>query len=146
MYARTPRWELEVGHACLDVVPLARSQIGLVIITNPEPQDIKVLEDYIVLKEKHIARHQNVEKNIEAMEQTEWLISYLKEFQSTNRMEAIQSPFWPLEEGTRNEISIGDVALRIVVDENIFVHLPPMVIEAYWGPKSMRPSGQCIRQ
>jgi hypothetical protein len=32
------------------------------------------------------------------------------------------------------------------VDENIFVHLPPVVVEAYWGPKSMRPNGHCIRQ
>jgi hypothetical protein len=61
-------------------------------------------------------------------------------------MEAIQSPFWPLEEGTRNEVSIEGLASRNVVDESIFAHLPPVVVEAYWGPKSMRPSGQCIRQ
>jgi hypothetical protein len=42
------------------------------------------------LKEKYIAQHQNVENNIEAIEQTEWLISYLMEFPRT---EAIQSPF-----------------------------------------------------
>jgi hypothetical protein len=68
MYARTPWWELEVGHACLDAVPFACLPIGLATVTDLEPRDIKVLEDYIVLKEKHIARHQNVEKNIEAVE------------------------------------------------------------------------------
>ena len=55
MYTRTPWWEPEVGYACLDVVPSARLPIGLATVTNPEPQDIKALEDYIVLKEKHIA-------------------------------------------------------------------------------------------
>jgi hypothetical protein len=62
----------------------------LATATDLEPRDINVLEDYIVLKEKYIAQHQNVENNIEAIEQTEWLISYLKEFPRT---EAIQSPF-----------------------------------------------------
>ena len=47
-----------------------------------------------------------MEKNIEVVEQTKWLILYLKEFPTNDHMEAIQSPFWPLEEGTRNEVSI----------------------------------------
>jgi pyrimidine operon attenuation protein/uracil phosphoribosyltransferase len=61
MYARTPRW---------DAVPSACLPISLATIIDPEHRDIKVHEDYIVLKEKHIAQHQNVEKNIGAMEMT----------------------------------------------------------------------------
>jgi hypothetical protein len=61
-------------------------------------------------------------------------------------MEAIQSPFWPLEEGTRNEVNIKGLASKNVLDESIFVHLPPVVVEAYWGLKSMRPREQRIRQ
>jgi hypothetical protein len=87
-----------------------------------------------------------VEKNIEAVEQIEWLISYLKEFPTKDRMEVIQSPFWPLEEGITNEVSIEGVTSRKVVDKSIFIHLPLVVVDAYWGPKSMRPSGQRIRQ
>jgi hypothetical protein len=45
-----------VGHACLDAVPSTHLPI-VATVRDPEPQDIKVLEDYIVLKEKHIARH-----------------------------------------------------------------------------------------
>jgi hypothetical protein len=135
-----------VGHACLDAVPSAHLPIGFATVTDPEPRDIKVLEDYIVLKEKHIARNQNVEKNIEVVEQTEWLISYLKEFPTKDHMEVIQSPFWPLEEGITNEVSIEGVLSGNVVDESIFIHLPPVVVDAYWGPKSMKPSRQRIRQ
>jgi hypothetical protein len=60
----------EVGHACLDAMPSTCLPIGLATVTNLEPRDIKVLEDYFVLKEKHIAQYQNMERNIEAMEQT----------------------------------------------------------------------------
>jgi hypothetical protein len=42
----------------------------MVAITHSEPRDIKVLEGYINLKERRIARHQNVEKNTETVEQT----------------------------------------------------------------------------
>jgi hypothetical protein len=135
-----------LGHACLDAVPSTRLPIGLATITDPEPRDIKVLEDYIVLKEKHIARHQNVEKNIEVVEQTKWLISYLKEFPTKDRMEVLESPFWPLEEGVTNALSIEGVLSGNVMDESIFIHLPPVAVEANWGPKSMRPSGQRICQ
>jgi hypothetical protein len=35
MYARTPRWELEVGYACLDAVPSARFQLeGLQLLAQ----------------------------------------------------------------------------------------------------------------
>jgi hypothetical protein len=77
MYGRTPRWEPEMEYACLDTVPSARFPVGLAEITELEPRDIKVLEEYIDLKERHIARYQDVEKNIEAVEQVEWLISCL---------------------------------------------------------------------
>jgi hypothetical protein len=55
----------------------------------------------------------------------------LKEFPTKDCIEAIQSPLWPLEEGTRNEVSIDVVASRNVLDETIFVHLPLVVVEAY---------------
>jgi hypothetical protein len=67
-------------------VPPVRVPIGLAKITQSKPRDIKV---YIDLKERHIARHQDVEKNIDAIEQTEWLISYLKEFPNNDRTEAL---------------------------------------------------------
>jgi hypothetical protein len=146
MYARSPRWEPEVGYACLDAVPSARLPIGLVEVTHPEPRDIKVLEDYIKLKERHIARHQNVEKDIEAVEETEWLISYLTDFPTADRSEGTIDQFWPLEEGPRSIMRDEAPTPTTVVHENILAHLPPVIVDAYWGPRSQRPSGQRIRQ
>jgi hypothetical protein len=57
IYARIPQWEPEVEYACFDAVPSARLPIGLAEVSHHEPRDIKVLEDYIKLKERHIARH-----------------------------------------------------------------------------------------
>jgi hypothetical protein len=51
MYARTPRWESKMGYSCLDTMPSACLPIGLIEITQPEPHDIKVLKEYIDLRE-----------------------------------------------------------------------------------------------
>lgn len=67
-------------------MPSARVPIGLAKITQSKPHDIKV---YIDLKKRHIARHQDVEKNIDVVEQTELLISCLKEFPSNDHTEAL---------------------------------------------------------
>jgi hypothetical protein len=98
------------------------------------------------LKERHIARHQNVEKNIEAVEETEWLISYLRDFPTTDRTECIIAPFWPLEEGTRSTVSNEARTPTLVIDDNVLIHLPLVIVQAYWGPRSMRPRGHRIQQ
>ena len=36
-------------------------------------------------------------------------------------------------------------APTIVIDENILAHLPPVIVDSYWGPRSQRPSGHRIR-
>jgi hypothetical protein len=55
MYARSLIWKFNVGFECLDVVPSIGLPIGLVVVSDPEPRDIKVLEEYIDIKKKHIA-------------------------------------------------------------------------------------------
>jgi hypothetical protein len=85
-----------------------------------------------------------VKKNTDAVEQMEWLISYLKEFPTNNRTEALQLPFWPLRETTKNEVNHQIMPLRANLDKNILVGLPRIIIQPYWEPKSMRPSGQRI--
>ena len=55
MYARSLIWKFTVDFECLDVVPLIELLIGLVVVSDPKPRDIKVLEYYIDIKKKHIA-------------------------------------------------------------------------------------------
>ena len=71
-----------MGHTCLDAIPSTITQIGMAQVTYPKLGDIKVLEDFIIVKERHIAQPQDVERNINAILQTKWLISYLKGFPS----------------------------------------------------------------
>jgi hypothetical protein len=82
-----------VEYACLDAVPSMRLPIGLAEVSHHEPRDIKVLKDNIKLKERHIARYQNVEKNIEAVEETESLFSYLRDFPTADLTEGTRAPF-----------------------------------------------------
>ena len=112
-----------------------------------ESRDIKVLEDFITLKERHIAQRQDVEENIEVILQTEWLISYLKGFPSKDRREAMQALFWPIENIIEEQGTIKVVgAATAVEEENILAQLPPAIVRGYFGPKSMRPRGHRICQ
>jgi hypothetical protein len=146
MYTRSPMWEPNQGYECLDAVPSIRLPIQFAPVTDPEPRDIKVLEDYITLKERYIARHQDVDRNIEAVFETDWLISYLKEFPTTDRMEAIQAPFWPIEDVEEHQVRNEDVPSSSAQHESILAQLPPVMVRGYFGPRSMRPRGQRIRQ
>jgi hypothetical protein len=103
MYSRSPTWKPDVDYECLDAMPSIRLLVGLAAILDAKPRDIKVLEDYIDLKERHITRHQNVEQNIEAIFETKWLIAYLKEFPTRDQTKAMQAPFWPIEDVVEQE-------------------------------------------
>jgi hypothetical protein len=56
-----------------------------------------------------------------------------------DRTEALQLPFWPFGKTTGKEVSHQVMPPSAIVDENILA-------QPYWGPRSMRPSGQRIRQ
>jgi hypothetical protein len=43
-----------------------------------DARKLKVLEKFIMLKERHILRHMNVEKCLEKFEEASQLMSYLK--------------------------------------------------------------------
>ena len=143
MYTRSPMWEPNQDYECLDVVPSIRLPIQFAVVTDPEPQDIKVLEDYITLKERYIARYQDVDRNIEAVFEMEWLISYLKEFPTRDRMEAL---FWPIEDVEERQVRNEDVPSSSAQYESILAQLSPVMVREYFGPRSMRPRGQRIRQ
>jgi hypothetical protein len=139
-------WEPNQGYECLDAVPSIRLPIQFAAVTDPEPRGIKVLEDYITLKERYIARHQDVDRNIEAIFETEWLISYLKEFPTRDRMDAMQAPFWPIEDVEERQVRNEEVPSSSAQHESILTQLPPVMVRGYFGPRSMRPHGQRIRQ
>jgi hypothetical protein len=51
-----------------------------------------------------------------------------------------------LEETTGNEVNHQVLPPSADVDENILVGLLPIIVQTYWGPRSMRQSRQRIHQ
>jgi hypothetical protein len=74
------------------------------------------------------------------------LISYLTKFPTADRSEGTIEEFWPLEEGPRSLMRNEAPPPTTGVDENILAHLPLVIVDAYWDPRSQRPSGHRIRQ
>ena len=66
-YARSLLWIHENGHICHSEIANVRLQIPLAHIAEPEDRELKALSDFILLKERHIARYMDIEKNILAI-------------------------------------------------------------------------------
>ena len=51
-------------------------------------QELKALEEFIVMKEKCIMKLMYVERNLRAIEDTKWLMEYLQEFPKKDKFRA----------------------------------------------------------
>jgi hypothetical protein len=56
---------------------------------------LKALDEFIAYKTRCVERLQNVEKNLQAIEEIEWLKEYLEHFLDANRKAQKGLPFWP---------------------------------------------------
>jgi hypothetical protein len=146
-YARSLLWIPENGHICLDEVPNVRLQIPLAPIAEPDERELRALNDFILLKERHIARYMDIEKNLLAIEAIERFISYLKDFPLQNHFEAASAPFWPLLENlptihcpVPQEVQPLDSQVM-----DILQSLPLVMETSYFGPRSQMPRGHRIR-
>ena len=92
-YARSLLWIPENGRICLYEIPNVRLQIFLAPIVKPEDRKLWALNDFILLKEWHIACYMDIEKNLLAIEATDRFISYLKDFILQNHFEVASAPF-----------------------------------------------------
>ena len=90
-YANYLLWIPKNGLICLysDV----RLQIPLAPIAKPEDRELRTLNDFTLLKERHIARYMDIEKNLLNIEATNRFIFYLKDFPWQNHFEAACASF-----------------------------------------------------
>lgn len=88
------------------------------------------------LKERHIARHMDVEKNLQAIEEATWLISYLKDFPRRDHSKAARASFWPV---TENSMAVPCPLLRrsrlpnTRIDD-VLQSLPPVMVTSFFRP------------
>ena len=62
-------------------------------IVKPEDRELWALNDFILLKERHIACYMDIEKNLLALEATDRFISCLKYFILQNHFEVASASF-----------------------------------------------------
>jgi hypothetical protein len=82
---------------CLRSVPNTAEKPALAEVHRAEERELKALDEFIAYKTRWVEKLQNVEKNLQAIEETEWLKEYLEHFSDANREAQRALPFWPHE-------------------------------------------------
>jgi hypothetical protein len=90
-------WGPTDWHMCLRSLPNTAEKPALAEVHHVEERELKALDEFIAYKTRCVERLQNVKKNLQAIEETEWLKEYLKHFPDANREAQRALPFWPHE-------------------------------------------------
>jgi hypothetical protein len=90
-------WEPTEGYVCLMSLPNTAEKPTLAEVHRVEERELKALDEFIAYKTRCVERLQNVKKNLQAIEETEWLKEYLEHFLDANREAQRVLPFWPHE-------------------------------------------------
>ena len=152
-YARDPIWDPVDDYQCLNEVPNHGLKPNFTQVHEANDQELKALEDFIRMKEKCIMKLMYVEHNLRIIEDTKWLMQYLKEFLRKDKVIPWeQSKFWPDTREVNDHASReqhgsaldGSQSLRsnasIVETRSIILdHLPPILQRGYFGPRCGKP-------
>jgi len=88
------------------------------------------------LKERYITRHINVEKNLQAIEEATWFISYLIDFPTSKHYEVVHAPFLPLVnylEPINSPLPKRSTLFNTAIDD-VLQSLPPVMVTSFFGP------------
>jgi hypothetical protein len=81
----------------LTSVPNTMEKPKLAEVFSANERELRALDEFIAYKERCVEILQNVEKNLQAIDETYWLKQYLKEFPDGDREAQRILPFWPHE-------------------------------------------------
>jgi hypothetical protein len=140
-------WGPTDGHVCLRSLPNTAEKPILAEVHRADERELKVLDEFIAYKMRCVERLQNIEKNLQAIEETEWLKKYLKHFLDANREAQRALPFWPHQQD-RN--GVEDLASEVEVRMEdcsspaevglIMATMPDLEARGYFGPRRSRPA------
>jgi hypothetical protein len=140
-------WGPTDGHVCLRSLLNTAEKPALAEVYRAEERELKALDEFIAYKTRCVERLQNVQKNLQAIEETEWLKEYLEHFPDANREAQRALPFWPHEQD-RN--GVEDLALELEVQTEdqssptevglIMATMPDPEAREYFGPRRSRPA------
>ena len=114
-------------------------------VHDANDQELKALEDFVIMKEKCIMKLMYVKRNLRAIENTKWLMQYLKEFPRKDKLKPwSRSQFWlgtrevnanPSMErhGSAVEESqpLQSNASTLETGSTVLDHLPPILQRGY---------------
>jgi hypothetical protein len=78
-------WGPAEGHLCMTSLPNTMEKPELAEFFSVDERELRALDEFIAYKERCVERLQNMEKNLQAIDETRWLKQYLKEFSDGNR-------------------------------------------------------------
>jgi hypothetical protein len=106
-------WGTTDGHVCLRSLPNTAEKPTLAEVHRAKERELKALNEFIAYKTRCVKKLQNVEKNLQAIEETKWLKEYLEHFPNMNREVQRALPFWPHEQDRNGvEDSAPEVEVR----------------------------------
>jgi hypothetical protein len=139
-------WGPTDGHVCLRSLPTTTEKPALAEVQLVEERELKALDEFIAYMTRCVERIQNVEKNLQAIEETEWLKEYLEHFPDANREAQRALPFW-LHEQDRNGVEDSAPEVEIRTEDRsspaevglIMATMPDPEARRYFGPRRNRP-------
>jgi hypothetical protein len=108
-------WGPTEGHLCLRSLPNTAEKLALAEVHRAEERELKALDEFIAYKTRCVERLQNVEKNLQAIEETKLLKEYLEHFPDANREAQRALLFWPHEQdrnGMEDSVPEGEVRTK----------------------------------
>jgi hypothetical protein len=144
-------WGLVERHLCLISLPNTMEKLELAEVFGADERELRALDEFIAYKERCVERLQNIEKNLQAIDETRWLKQYLKEFPDGNREAQRALPFWPHEQErnvmedleTEGVLHTEDHSRNTEVDL-IMATMPDPKARGYFGPHRSRPSAVVV--
>jgi hypothetical protein len=132
---------------CLRLLPNTTEKPALAEVHRAEERELKALDEFIAYKTRFVERLQNVEKNLQATEETEWLKEYLEHFLDANREAQRGLPFWPHEQD-RNGVEDSAPEVEVHTEDRsstaevglILAAMPDPEARGYFGPRRSRPA------
>jgi hypothetical protein len=140
-------WGPTDRHVCLTSLPNMAEKPILVEVHRVEERELKALDEFIAYKTRCVERLQNVKKNLQAIEETEWLKEYLEHFPDANREAQRALPFWPHEQD-RNGVEDSALEVEVYTEDRssptkvglIMATMPDLEARGYFGPRRSRPA------
>ena len=144
MFSRDFLWVLETGYKVFHSVPLVRTKPMFAPVLDADVMELQTLDEFIKLKERQIARHTQVERNMAAITETKWLKNYIAEFPRRNHVATTNNLFWPYEYSTNTssvqqaeELGITTNFTEEQETQDIFANLPQVQSRMYFGPANL---------